>query len=423
MVIDPVIVFYGGLFVIFCLFMGYDTLQNIVPVLQIRASPLTEKALYLPFIFIFIAAVGSYTDPGIRFTSSELQLSLLPHPRKLLLSYLFFERIVIHTFMVILLIIIAVSFLPLASVLIWGMSYIGSFIASLFFRWRLFSKSLFHKTAACVWTGSLLALSFTRIPLFLLFILFIVTVMVLLVQKNEVNWGKVVEVNDARVWNMMIIGQMTNVHIKPKEKYGVTQILRRRKKDRFVSAQKLYERIWIGYFLRSAEYLWKTILTVCLILLIIPIKVDWMLIVTLPIAVGVYHEVAGGLFLDVENVFHSLPVDDKVSISSYLKGAYLAALPLLISFISIQWILGEAWIGIVIQIIGLVLWMYRDLERVIQERWLTVQKEKFYSEGWKRFAGFIALGAGVFHPLCMFLIPLLLLTTRRKLPFNKVKSS
>lgn len=407
MVVDPVMVFYSGLFVIFCLFIGYDWLQELITLFDGRGSFIAPYAFFLPFLAIISAAVTSFTDPGIRFTSSELQLSFLPHSRKRLLTYLFLEKYIVQ-----LLIILAVP-LPFALVLmswesaaLWVSLLLFSYPLSLWLQWNLFSLSSVHKMSVAIFSAALSFLFFLGYPVMLLYLGLSVLILVFFIRQEEVDWGRVIDINDARVWNMWLVGYFTEVNIKPPKRFGITKSIWKKKRGRHYSVRHLYGRIWTGYFQKSADVIWKTIPTVCLIILVIPMRVDWMLMFTLPIAIVVYHEVAGGLFSDVENVFHSLPLEEESCKSSYLKWVYFGFLPVFISFVTIQIVLGESLGAIGMQLIAILLFVYVDLARVINERLMMVQKENFYREEWRRVASLMLLGAGVYHPLFLFAVPL-----------------
>ncbi|REJ09966.1 hypothetical protein DYE48_07620 [Halobacillus trueperi] len=407
MVVDPVMVFYSGLFVIFCLFIGFDWLQELITLLDGRGSFIAPYAFFLPFLAIISAAATSFTDPGIRFTSSELQLSFLPHSRKRLLTYLFLEKFIVQV------LIIMVVPLPLGLVLmsweaavLWVSLLLFSYPLSLWMQWKLFSLSPISKMIVALLSSALSALYFLGYPVILLYLGLCVLIVVFFMREEEVDWGRVIDINDARVWNMWLVGYFTEVNIKPPKKYGITKSIWKKKRGRHYTVQHLYGRIWMGYFQKSADVIWKTIPTVCLIIIVIPMRVEWMLMFTLPIAIVVYQEVAGGLFLDVENVFHSLPLEEESCKSSYLKWAYIGLLPVFISFISIQTVLGESLVAVGMQLIAIILFVYVDLTRVIDERLMMVQKENFYREEWRRVAGLVLLGAGVYHPLFLLGVPL-----------------
>lgn len=414
MVVDPVVVFYSGFFVIFCLFIGYEWLQQLITLLDGRGTFIAPYAFFLPFLAIMSAAVTSFTDPGLRFTSSELQLSLLPHSRKWMLTYLFLEKYIVQF------LIIVVVPLPFALVLmswesavLWASLLLLSYPMSLWMQWKLFSMSSVHKMSVFLFSVSLSILFFMGFPVLFLYLGLSVLVLVFFMRKEEVNWGRVIDINDARVWNMWLVGYFTEVNIKPPKRFGITKAIWKKKRGRHYSVRHLYGRIWTGYLQKNADVIWKTIPTVCLIILVIPLRVDWMLMFTLPIAIIVYHEVAGGLFSDVEGVFHFLPLDEGSCKNSYLKWAYIGILPVFISFISIQTVLGESWVAVGMQLIAILLFVYVDLARVIDERLMMVQKENFYREEWRRVAGLILLGAGVYHPLFVLGVPLVVFKFRR----------
>ncbi|GEN53272.1 hypothetical protein [Halobacillus faecis] len=416
MVVDPVMVFYSGLFIIFCLFIGYDWLQQLLTVLDGRGGIIAPYALFLPLLAVISAAITSFTDPGIRFTSSEFQLSFLPHSRKTLVNYLFLEKYILQ-----ILIIIVVP-LPFAFVLmswesavLWVSLLFLSYPLSLWLQWKLFSLPSIYKMSVILFSAIFSILFFFDYPVLLLYLGISVLFLLLFMRKEDLDWGRIIDINDARVWNMWLVGYFTEVKIKPPKRFGITKSIWKKKRGRHYSVQHLYGRIWTGYLQRSADVIWKTIPTVCLIILVIPMRVDWMLMFTLPIAIVVYHEVAGGLFSDVENVFHSMPFEEESCKTSYINWAYIGFFPVVICFFSIQMILGESFVAIGMQLIAIILFVYVDLAQVINERMMMVQKENFYREEWRRVAGLILLGAGVYHPLFLLGVPLVVFKPGRSI--------
>lgn len=414
LVVDPVVLFYSFLFVIFCLFIGYDWLKQLLVFVQGREGIVEEYILLLPFIVVFNTTLQSWSDPSLRFTSSELQLSLLPHSRRMILNYLILEKIAVQFITTVCIVLFAglLTPFPYPALLFWAFLYLSSISLSVFVQWKLFSLTIGTKVLAFLYFGGLLPLFIIGVNQLILYCLLFLAVLFFILKKGEPAWDRVTEVNDARVWNMWLIGQMTNVHIKPQRRFGAAQHYTNRDRNPDLSVQKLYERIWIGHFRRSSEYIWKTIPLLIAITAVVPWQVNWMLVVTLPLAVLVYHEVAAGIFADLfqqENVFQAIPIDEKNSVSSYLKWAYIGFSPILIAFVGIQWIIGEPIIVWVIQLLGISLWVYHDMRRALQDRLKIILKENFFRNEWIRGLGFLILAAGIYHPSFMMFVPLLLI--------------
>jgi hypothetical protein len=414
LVVDPVVLFYSILFVIFCLFIGYDWLKQLFPLVQAREGFVERYILILPFIVIFNATLQAWTDPCLRFTTSELLLSLLPHPRQPIVNYLIMEKVIVQfiiTLCIVLFVGVSMTFTP-SDLLLWTLPYLLSIPLSVLVQWKLFSQNRWMKVLAFLFIGGLIPLFFLGITLLILYSLLLLAVLVILFKKGEPSWDRVAEINDARVWNMWIVSQMTNVHVQPGRRFGATQNNTGKDRNPDLSVQKLYERIWIGHFRRSSNYIWKTIPALMIITAVVPWQVNWMLVLTLPLAVHIYHEVATGIFADIfqqENVFQALPIDEKNSISSYLKWAYIGFIPILMAFVGVQWIIGEPIIVWVIQLLGISLWVYHDMKKGIHERLNLILKENFFRNEWMRGLGLLILATGIYHPSFMIFIPLLLL--------------
>ncbi|WP_075038228.1 hypothetical protein [Halobacillus dabanensis] len=414
LVVDPVVLFYSALFVIFCFFIGYDWLKQLLPLVQAREGFVERYVLILPFIIGFNATLQAWTDPCLRFTTSELLLSLLPHSRQSIVKYLIIEKIAVQsiiTLCIALFVGILMPFTP-SDLLLWTLLYLSSIPLSVLVQWKLFSQNRWMKALAFLFIGGLIPLFFVGTTPLILYSLLLLAVLLILFKKGEPSWDRVAEVNDARVWNMWIVSQMTNVQVKSGRRFGATQNDSEKDRNPDLSVQKLYERIWIGHFRRSSNYICQTIPVLMVITAVVPWQVNWMLVFTLPLAVLIYQEVATGIFADLfqqENAFQSLPIDERNSVSSYLRWVYIGFLPILMAFVGVQWALGEPIVVWVIQLLGISLWVYHDMKKVIHERLKIILKENFFRNEWMRGLGFLILAAGIYHPSFMIFLPLLLL--------------
>ena len=302
LIVDPVVLFYAGLFVIFCLFLGYEWLQRLLPLIESMGARGMNYLFYLPFVIFLGASIAANADPGIRFTSSELQLSLLPYSRKDLVLFLFLEKVGIQLLWTVFFVIVInlITTFPIIYLLLWGGIYVTSLSLSYLIQWRLFSLGAWVKFTTFIFIVSMAGLLYMGISGIVLNAVLTGYVLWLIFKSTEVSWGRVAEVNDAKVWNMWAISQMTNVHIRPPQRFGLTENYWQQKgrNDRNLSVPKMYERIWFGHLGRSFPYVWKTILTSLLLIIVIPTQVEWMLILTLPTSFLIYREVAVSVFGD-----------------------------------------------------------------------------------------------------------------------------
>ncbi|MCP3030849.1 hypothetical protein LF817_05785 [Halobacillus sp. A1] len=117
---------------------------------------------------------------------------------------------------------------------------------------------------------------------------------------QNVDWDRVVEVNDARVWNVKFIGHLTKVDIKPPKGYGLlrTYMRSKRSKQRFKNIHQLYHRLWRHYLHHQFTYVWKTLAVCGVIIGVLPFQSEWILYVSVPIGLFVYIEMASSLFGD-----------------------------------------------------------------------------------------------------------------------------
>ncbi|QAS53070.1 hypothetical protein [Halobacillus litoralis] len=413
LVFDYVVFFYMAVFSIIFLIMIYDWIQRFLPTLIGWEEPILEWGILIPFILLVKACMNTFTDPGLRFTSSELQLGILPHSRKALVKYLVLEKQLIHSFVLLLtaLTLGLLTPLSLAVVLFIAFFYILLLPLAMTVQWKLFSQSIWFKFSALLLSGGLLA--FLRLSgqeyLWLGAIFILLLILFLFKSRKkimDVSWMKIVEINDARVWNMMLISKMTNVTIKPPKRYGFFQnyIRHRRKSEPSIKAVRLYERIWIGHLQSSFSYIWKTVVVGIALLLVLPWQVEWVILVTLPIAVFVYVEMAASIFEDFfhgENIFRTMPTEEELCVKGYLKWMRIGLIPYSIAFIVSGVLLTMTWWVLVIQLICITIWVLFDLRTKVNERMKSVNKEPFFYSEWRRMTGYILVSLGLYHPIFM----------------------
>ncbi|GGF19320.1 hypothetical protein GCM10010954_17570 [Halobacillus andaensis] len=433
---DLTLAIYAGVLGCVFLFILADWLNRFIPLLESWQLSVAEWVWVLPFALVLRACVQAFFHPGLAFTTSEMNISMLPHPRSHLLWHIAIVRGFFHTLG--------------AFLLAFGIGWLTPFtfaftfyiaaIFSLFFsltilvQWKLFSLSRW-KNLLMIGTFFLLIgiLRYLTINFGIQEGFIGLTVGLLLLSLNiyliprglkGVDWGRVVDVNDARVWNVQLISQMTKVYIKPPKRYGVLQtyLRTRRAKQRFTSINQLYHRLWRYYFHHQFGYVWKTMMICAAIIVILPIQTDWVMYITLPIAIFVYIEVAASLFVDQfreQPMLNILPVEEKGWRQTYFRWAALGSCVLFLLYFVATVALNGLYPGLMLQMIGLVGWSLLDLNHRLIERMNAFQRKDVKASESFRLIGYLFLGVGMYFPPAVLgvLVPLLLTKYAEKLPF------
>ncbi|MFG6147005.1 hypothetical protein [Halobacillus sp. B23F22_1] len=418
------------------LVMLADWLNRFIPIIESWQLSVEEWVWVLPLALVLRACFQAFFHPGLAFTTSEMNVSMLPHSRSHLIWHIAIVRGFFHT----------LGAFLFAFVISWLTPFTFSFafyiaaMYSLFFsltmlvQWKLFSLSRWKKLVTIGTIFLLIAiLRFLIIHsgieegfIGLVLGLSLLIINIYLVPRclKGVDWGRVMDVNDARVWNVQLISQMTQVHIKPPKRYGILQtyLRTRRAKQRFTSIHQLYHRLWRYYFHHQFGYVWKTIIICAAIIVILPIQAEWVMYVTLPIAMFVYIEVAASLFIDQfreHPILSILPVEEKGWRQTYYRWAAFGSSVLILLFIVTMVALNGLYTGLLLQLAGLVGWVLLDLNRRLIEQMHVFQRKGVKASEYFRLIGYLFLGIGIYFPPAVLgvLIPFLLTKHIEKLPF------
>ncbi|MFD2923754.1 hypothetical protein [Halobacillus naozhouensis] len=402
----------------------YEWLQGFLPLVETWQSSFGYWLWLLPFAVLLRACSQSFFHPGVLFTSSELKMSLLTHSKHGLFWFIVVERGLVHgivsfTTGSLIGIITPFSLLFLLKV---AAIYNLFFLLTMMVHWKMYSisrwKKLFIIVLLFIIVGSLRFLIIVAgwsgfiVGVMLCIVLIGVNFYILPNVLRHVDWAKVISVNDAKVWNIKLIGKMTNIEIKPPKRYGILQtyLRSRRAKQRFTNIYSLYHRLWRNHLQSQFKYIGITIVACIVILTILPIQVEWMLWITTPIALFIYIEVAVSLF---EEQFHQqpilriLPIEEKGWKTTYFKWAVSGVSLLAITFFITTWLLSGLGISLFIQVIGFMFLAVYELLQQIRERMYKVQRLNYQKNDFLQLAGYVFLGLGIYFAPIMLAVLLL----------------
>ncbi|UOQ95426.1 hypothetical protein MUO14_11130 [Halobacillus shinanisalinarum] len=441
---DWTIVFYLAVYVVIMLFIIYEWLQDFLPLIETWQVTIADWLWVLPIILLLRACGQSFFHPGLSFTSSELKISMLPHSRKRILWYVVAERVLVHTCIAF----VSATLIGIVTPFSLFFSLNVAFIYSLFFlltviiHWKMYSLPRWRKLLIIFFIAAFS--SGTRYG-FLIFqeglpewaigiclFLILAGMNVYLIPKvlQQVNWGKVVATNDAKVWNIKLISQITKINIKPPKRYGILQtyLRSRRAQQRFTNIHSLYHRLWRNHLQAQFNYVGITVLSCVVVLGVLPGQVEWILIITAPIALFIYIEVSLSLFEDQfrqQPILSVLPIEEKGWQSTYYKWALAGISPLFLTFVFTVWAIDGMGIGLLIQIIGFVYLAVYELHRQIFERMHQIQRRNVSKNEFLQIISYLLLGLGLFFPptmIAIILIPWIEKYTKQKLLTQRTSS-
>ncbi|HEY4601002.1 MAG TPA: hypothetical protein VIG73_06945 [Cerasibacillus sp.] len=346
-VIDKTIAFYLSVFFGY-LFMTMFVFGNVLSEYEeqfLWMQSQGERYFYLliaviPFRYIFL----SFRHPGVMFSSSEYQLSLLPYSRQHIWFLSFLNKVIKKLLVMVFFGFGLFLLTPINGTLI--LNYFGMFflidLGMTIPQWFMFQRNIFIKML--FW---FLFVTINSIAFFVQLDLFtMVTIIGVLIFINiwfyprlfvGVDWGKVMTVCDYHLWNMAFVSRVSQVRIKPQRKYSLMKKLSYRKKPFRYTFRSIHHRIWQIAFIRNIEYIIQLVGVLVLMLAVlnyIP-KTGFMFI---GIAVALYVYAAGSTSFFINqfqaDLVEVLPWDLMAYKQSFLKWYVIGSLPILMPMIT-----------------------------------------------------------------------------------------
>ncbi|WP_027956748.1 hypothetical protein [Halobacillus kuroshimensis] len=412
---DPVVFLYAGVMAVILFFISLDWLKDFTPFFQ----TLEKRALmYLPFLPLAVwvrACMAAFKDSSLPFTSSELHLSLLPHSRRDILFYLYREKAGKTLLLAAVLLSSAGCLTPLSSafILLFLIVYGVSLLFEVWIQWRLYSTPWYIKLVLAAAGGMVITAGYTAgsfLGLVIGTLVWAAAASSACFYYYEPSWGRIAERNDAKVWNLWLVNQVTNVAVKPPRRF--TAAVQRRRSSWFYP-KRLYDRIWLSHGKESYNYLISSLTAGVLIIVVVPLQVDWMIFLTVPLAAFIFVEVSTSIFHNFfkqPTVFRFIPVEDEQLALTYVKWMN----PLLVIYgcavMVIQGMLGFSLVSSCIQALAIACWTGYDLKGSVLEEMKKVNEESFYPASWNRLAGYVFTAAVMVYPPSVLLLIVFFLT-------------
>ncbi|SFE29987.1 hypothetical protein SAMN05216238_11262 [Lentibacillus persicus] len=292
----------------------------------------------LPIRYIF----KSFRDPGILFSSTEYQLTLLPYSRGRIWFYVFLEKLVKQFLILTLAASLVILLTPISAPIV--VAYLSIFllyeIVLTVPQWVLFQKGLWIKIG---WLLAVLIINgigiLTSSPLIgLAQLLLIIVINHFLLSNsifNQVQWSKVTEVNDFQIWKMFLISAASKTKFKRQKKFSIFQKSARTRKP-FQSDKAIHNRLWRVYLAQNAQLIFQVIGAFTLMLTVFIFMNDTIYNIGVAVVIYAYASVAGSFFNDRmrADILEVLPWNLESFKRSYFKwvaaGACLILIPIIV---------------------------------------------------------------------------------------------
>lgn len=296
----PILIAYlfASFFILGDFTKSYD--KQFIMIEEIAKTRFWLIATILPVRYI----AQSFGKPGVIFSSTEYQLSLLPYERKKIWLLCALEKWMKQ------LIIYTVIGLLIAFILPISYGLVFKYIALLLLlnilmtipQWKLYQVSFWRKLSWLFFIIILNAIHFyIMIPLVSIGLIGVLVLMNLQLQQTmfrKVNWDKVTEVSDYQLWTMWIVSKASEIEIKHQKKYSVFQKITHRKKPFKYEGKKIYHRLWFLYFGKNYELLLQGIGAMLVLLTVFRFINDFLFHLGIAAVIYMYTSILMSFFKD-----------------------------------------------------------------------------------------------------------------------------
>lgn len=314
--------------------IGFSLLENI------GARNIWLFISIFPIAYIF----RSLRSPGIVFSSSEYQLSILPYRLRHIWNVLVFDKWLKRG---VLSFVIWLVLLPTPLSNIFITLYVGVFIIIYMGMtvpvWRLYQKKWYVKVGTLltagvvigllIWLHPIIAASFVIISIVLWNMYAYTRVM------DDVQWGKVTEISDMHIWKMPFISHITKVPFKREKRFFVLQKLPFRRKRFTYEATSIHHRLWHAYMIKNGKTLFQLLGTLLVFLGAMAFINGFIFYIGVAISIYIFSQMSASMFYDrfKSDILEILPWDLQVFRWTFLRwiiyGGLILLGPVIINYI------------------------------------------------------------------------------------------
>src|SRR5690625_2957921 len=246
----------------------------------------------LPIRYVFKA----FREPGVRFSSSEYQLSLLPYARGKIWLLTLAGKLVKQAFVYGIVTAVAVILTPISGTFI--LSYIALFftfdIIMSVPQWKLFQQRIWLKISLLlVFIGVNILGVFLASPVVgvgLAGLILISHIYFIPRIFTGIDWSRVTGISDYHVWNMRLIGFASETKMKRQKRFGIFHNSPKRKVP-FPSKKAIYHRMWKVYLFKNYELIFRLVGALLLMLIVVPFIYESALPIGMAITIYAYTSV------------------------------------------------------------------------------------------------------------------------------------
>lgn len=370
-----------------------------------------QKRIWTIFTILPIAyVIQSFSRPGILFSKTEYQLSILPYSREKIWLICAAEKWIKKLIVYIVLgsLISLVTPISLLLVLIYISLLLTIDLLMTIPQWKLFQMTVLAKIG---WLSLVLVINFVNILFNLkmigivcLVILFFMNIRLARTLFKKVNWGRVTEVSDFQLWNMPIIARASKVEMKRRKLYSIFQNTEMLRSPLPYTKQAIHQRLWLVYLVRNLKLILQTIGSLLALLIVFIFINDFIFHLAIVLTIHIYTSIMASFFRGrfEDDILQVLPwqlFDFKRSFFSWVcYGAIILLIPIA-TYLSIH-----ASILVPFQLLlYIVVYVYLFLVKIDKE--IIILSKKYISIGLYEGIGYLFLIAIIFswkYPFILF---------------------
>lgn len=349
-----------GIYVLFSFFILNDFINDYSNSFLYWEERAKENIWQILTILPLGYIIQSFSKPGVVFSSSEYQLSLLPFSRGKIWLFTALEKWLKRLVFLTIIGLLAILVTPISPfiVVIYIIMFTSMNIIMTIPQWKLFQTNVYVKIGFFCVVIIINFLNFIS-QTYLVSLLFIgVLIGINLILKKrlfyQVKWDRVTEVNDFQLWTMWLVSKVSEVEIKRQRKFSVFKKLSRRKKPFLYSIEKIYQRMWRIYFIRHIQIVLKISGALSLLLFVFLFLNQIIFHIVLAVAIHIYTSVLKSFFIGrfEDDIVQVLPWDLESYKRTFLNWSLYGSVILLIPVSVFLGLNFSAWVPMQLLFLG-----------------------------------------------------------------------
>ncbi|KAB8137967.1 hypothetical protein F9U64_07050 [Gracilibacillus oryzae] len=352
--LDKTIAIYLSFFLVMAFFMIYDQLIQFQPLFE-KMQAAAEPFMPIVILGLFIRTIIlSFHSPGILFTSAEYKMTTLPYLKQHVWFHTFIEAIAKALISFLLLFFTLLILTPISTLFLikWACIIMVAVLLLILPQWCLYQvngKKKILISIAGLTSITVLRLLFTQ---FTSQWYFLVSVILILLVCNiwlwgkrlsKVDWMRVIDVNDTKVWNMFFVNRMSEMEIKPVRKPLLQQLFRSEKERKpfpYHRDKMIFRKLWRKNLMEEKQHFVQTVVTIILCLVVLSFQNDILQGLSIVLAIFAFSKMSASYFHKglKDKLIHSLPWNMDVMKRAYLYWIYPVLTVLGIILGAVLWI-------------------------------------------------------------------------------------